>query len=125
MKTGCYVGAAPTLEIVLLAAAAVLCVAGVVALAQAVITMRSVKRLADDTQSRLIPFLEKIDVTVDAVNAELLRIDGIVTQIEEVSDRVTTTTTAVQDAVHAPLEVVSNLGSTIRSAWKRTRHANR
>ncbi|MRR13375.1 hypothetical protein EG835_13185 [bacterium] len=59
-------------------------------------------------------------MTVDAVNAELLRIDTIVTQIEEVSERVSSTTTAVHGAVKAPREVLSNLGSTLRSAWKRS-----
>jgi hypothetical protein len=75
-------------------------------------------------RERLIPLLDKIDVTVDAANAELLRIDGILTQFEEVSDRVSSTTHAVQGAVNAPLDAVNAVGTGVRDViteWRRNR----
>lgn len=84
----------------------------------------STARFAEETRERLVPLLEKADVTVDAINAELLRIDAIVTQFEEVSDKVSSTTQAVQGAVNAPLEAVTAVGSGVRGAistWRRSR----
>ncbi|MHB9003577.1 MAG: hypothetical protein ACYC6C_05875 [Coriobacteriia bacterium] len=104
-----------------LVAATALCAVAIFGVFEAVATLRSVRRLSDDTNARLLPLLEKANVTVDAFNAELLRIDGIVTQIEEVSDRVSSTTNAVQDAVHGPIEAVSNLGARLRGVLKRNR----
>ena len=68
--------------------ASALCGVAIWALIEAVKTARSAQLLADDLDARLVPLLDKADVTVDAINAELLRIDEIVTRVEEVTDRV-------------------------------------
>lgn len=109
------------LQVVALVAATALCAVGIFGVIEAVATLRSVRRLSDDVHTRLVPLIDKTNITVDAFNAELLRIDGIVTQIEEVSDRVSSTTNAVQDAVHGPMEAVSNMGARLRSVLKRHR----
>ncbi len=114
-----------TLVIVLVAAGIVTCGVLVYALVEAVSTLRSVRRLADDLDGRLIPLMDKLDVTVDAVNAELLRIDGIVTRFEEVTDRVSSTTNAVHDVVNAPMEAVNAVGSRVRQAWVAARRARK
>ncbi len=102
------------------------CAMALFAMYEAVGTLRSLRRSSDELRERLLPMLEKADVTLDAVNAELLRIDGVVTQFEEVTGRVTSTTTAVHDAVNAPLETLVNLGGSLRravSVWRRGRGA--
>lgn len=114
-------GVTSILQVVALIAATALSGVAIFGIIEAVATLRSVRKLSDDMQSRLVPLIEKANVTVDAFNAELLRIDGIVTQIEEVSDRVSSTTNAVQDAVHGPMEAVSNMGARLRSVLKRNR----
>ena len=108
------------LQLVLLVAGIALCAVAIFGIVEAVKTLRSVRRLSDDMHATLVPLLEKADVTVDAMNAELLRIDGIVTQIEDVSDRVSTTTNAVQEAVHGPLTAASNAGMKLRRLFKRS-----
>jgi hypothetical protein len=67
---------------VLLVLASALCGVAIWALTEAVKTARSARLLADDMDTRLVPLLDKADVTVDAMNAELLRIDQIVTRVE-------------------------------------------
>jgi len=112
------------LTIVLVVAAIVVCGVLIYALLELVKTARSTRLLADDTRERLVPLLDKVDVTVDAANAELLRIDGILTQFEEVSDRVSSTTHAVQGAVNAPLDAVNAVGTGVRDViteWRRNR----
>lgn len=114
-------GVTSILSVVALLSATALSGVAIYGIIEAVATLRSVRKLSDDMQTRLVPLIEKANVTVDAFNAELLRIDGIVTQIEEVSDRVSCTTNAVQDAVHGPMEAVSNMGARLRSVLKRHR----
>lgn len=117
--------ASEILQIVLFISGIAACSTAVYALVELARTARSARLLADDGRTSLIPLLEKVDVTVDAVNAELLRIDAIITQFEEVTDRVHSTTHAVQEVVNAPREAVTAVGTGVRgvvSAWKAHRN---
>jgi methyl-accepting chemotaxis protein len=112
------VSATTALLAVLLVAASALCGVGIWALIESVRTARSLRQLADDLDVRLVPLLDKADVTVDATNAELLRIDQIVTRVEEVTDRLSDTSRAVQEVANAPAEIVNELAERLRRAWK-------
>ncbi len=103
---------------VLLVFASALCGVAIWALTESVKTARSAKQLADDLDARLVPLLDKADVTVDAMNAELLRIDQIVTRVEEVTDRVSDTSRVVQEVANAPAEIVNDIADRVRRAWK-------
>jgi len=121
---GHHMQAVQILQIVLVVAGIAVCGVLIYALLELVKTATSTRLLADDTRERLIPLLDKVDVTVDAINAELLRVDGILTQFEEVSDRVSSTTHAVQEAVSAPMDAVNAVGTGLRgvfSEWRRNR----
>jgi len=112
------------LQTVLIVAGIAVSAVACYALVEFIKTARSARRFADETRERLSPLLDKVDITVDAVNAELLRIDAILTQFEEVSDRVSSTTSAVHDAVNAPIDAVTAVSSGVRdvfSAWRRAR----
>ena len=104
---------------VLLAAATALCCVAIWAATEGVKTARSVRRLSDDLDVRVVPLLDKADVTVDALNAELLRIDGIVSRVEEITDRVESTSRTVQGVAAAPGEIVTDIADRVRRAWKR------
>jgi uncharacterized protein YoxC len=104
---------------VLLALASAVCAVGVWVLVEVRRTSRSVRILADDLDARVVPLLEKADVTIDAFNAELLRIDTIVTSIEEITDRVGNTSRTVQEVANAPGEIVTDIADRVRRAWKR------
>jgi len=106
------------LLIALLLVATALCAVGIWALVEFVKTARSIRTLADDVDVRAVPLLDKADVTVDALNAELWRIDGIVTRVEEVTERVDNTTRTVQEVANAPAEIVNDLAGRVRRAWK-------
>jgi hypothetical protein len=104
----------PVLTAILLISAIALCAAGVWAFVRLSTASQSVKRLADDVQERVVPLAEKADVTVDALNAELMRMDAIVTQIEEVSERVSAASNAVAMIVNAPMGAVSEFSERLR-----------
>ena len=109
---------------VLIVAASALCAVAIWALAEMVKSARSVRTLADDLDARVVPLLEKADVTVDAFNVELLRIDAIVTRFEEIGDRVETTSRTVQDVANAPVEIVTDIADRVRRAWHARKHAH-
>ena len=104
---------------VLLVLASALCAVGIWALLEGVRTARSTRVLADDLDARIVPLLEKADITIDALNAELLRVDGIVSRIEEITDRVESTSRTVQGVANAPAEIVTDIADRVRRAWKR------
>ncbi len=111
------------LSIVLLISAIALCATGIWALIQVGIASKSVQVLSEDLQERLVPLVDKADVTVDAMNAELLRVDMIVTQIEDVSDRVSSASNAVATMVNAPVGAVNELSLRVRNAVKSAKKA--
>jgi hypothetical protein len=119
------VSATTVLLPVLLVAASAVCGVAIWALIEGVKTARSARKLTDDLDERLVPILEKADVTVDAMNAELLRIDQIVTRVEDVTERLSDTSRAVQEVANAPAEIVNDLADRVRHAWKTRRRTPR
>jgi hypothetical protein len=105
----------------LLGAAIVLCGVAVWALIEFVKTARSTRLLADDSRVRLIPLLEKADVTVDAINAELYRIDGIITRFESAGERVDAASGTISDIVNTPGELVNEFAGRVRRAFNERR----
>ena len=80
---------------------------------------------ADKTISELrttvLPILDKVDVTVDAVNAELLRVDNILSGIETASQKVTQTSETVSGIVATPVDFVAGFTDKLRRGWKTRR----
>ncbi len=92
----------------------VLASAAVWAVFELVETVRSVRTLSDALAADLPPLIDRANNTLDAANVQIRRVDGVVTQIEEVSDRVSTTTRAAQDLVEVPVAAVSGLAEGAR-----------
>ena len=85
---------------------------------EVVATARSVRRLSDELGETLPPLIAKADATLSSVDVELERVNGVVTQIEEVSDRVTSTTRAAQGMVEAPMAAVTGMADGARRFLK-------
>ena len=81
------------LDTVLAVAAIVLACVAIWAIFVLVATVRDLRVAVEDVRSRLVPLLDKADVTVDAMNAELLRVDAIVTGRAPIATRPTSTRT--------------------------------
>jgi uncharacterized protein YoxC len=106
--------AAAYLSLILYAAAVMVVVLAGWGVVEVVKAARSARRLADELYSTLPGVIERADATMTAFNRELARMDGVVTQLEEVSDRVTSTTRAAQEIVEAPVAAVSGLAKGAR-----------
>lgn len=108
------------LLVVLCVAATVAAVAGVWAFREVALAAKSLRALGDDTRARFVPLLDKADVTVDAVNAELLRVDFIVTRFEDAADRVSQTATTLHEIANAPERIAGGIAEKVR-AWRERR----
>ena len=106
---------------VVLVLAGVVCAVGIWALFEIARASRSVRTLAENVDARVVPLMEKADITIDAVNADLLRADAIVSRIEDITDRVDSTTRTVQEVANAPAEIVTDIADRVRRAWRRNR----
>ena len=104
-----------TLDIVLTIVLVILASAAVYAVIVAISTLRSMKVLVDDLDEQLIPLLDRASDTLEAVNREVERVDGIVTQFEGVSDTVSATTRAASEAVRGPLSRVVGIRGGVRT----------
>lgn len=107
---------------VLVVVATIAAAVGIWALRELGGAAKSVRRLSDDAHERFIPLLEKADVTVDAVNAELLRVDILVTRFEDVADRVSQTATTLHEIANAPERIAGGIAEKVR-AWRGRRSA--
>ncbi|MBN1193602.1 MAG: hypothetical protein JXA36_07945 [Coriobacteriia bacterium] len=94
----------------------VLALAAIYAVYVLVSSLKDLLSAVEDIRGRLVPLLEKADVTVDAVNAELLRLDAIVTQAEEVGDAVSTASGIIRAPVNSAAQGLARL---IRAFGKR------
>jgi hypothetical protein len=85
-----------------------------------VIVLRLARELhtaTTEVRTKLVPLIEKADVTLDLMNAELLRVDGIVSDIEQVSGAVS----SASDVIRGPVNVVQKLGAGLARAFSRAR----
>lgn len=106
---------ADALGIVLTVITIVLVAAGLYALRVLLRAIKSLLAAVEDVRSRLVPLLDKADVTVDALNAELLRVDAIVTQAEEVGDAVSTASGIIRSPINSVASGVARLFRSFRS----------
>lgn len=111
--------AIPPLIVVALVAAVAFAAAGIWAALEVGKAARSSRRLAEDLDERVVPLTDKLDVSVDAFNAELLRVDGIVDQLEGAVDRFSGTAETVREVVDAPIHLVSEVAERFRRGLKR------
>jgi hypothetical protein len=82
---------------------------------QIIATVRSTRRLTDELGAILPPLVRRADGTLDAVNAEIERVDGVVSQFEEVSENVVATTRAASDIAGAPAAAVAGIAARART----------
>lgn len=100
---------------------ALVAIAAVFALVQIGRAAGNASRQLDELAGRVNPILEKADVSVDALNAELLRLDAILTDVEEMSSAAASATRAVETVTNAPLEMATNIADRIRHRFKEFR----
>lgn len=100
---------------------ALVALAAIYALVQIGRLVGKVSHEMEELTARVNPILEKADVSVDALNADLLRVDGILSNVEEISSAAASATRAVESVTSAPLEIATNLADRLRHMIKEFR----
>ena len=81
-------------------------------------TLAEVTAAIADLHVQITPLASKAQVTIDAVNAELMRVDEIITTVEQATKRVGRTSDAVSGLINAPAGAVADLAGRVRKSFK-------
>ena len=68
--------------------------------------------------AKVDPLMERVALTIDAANLEIMRLDQILEDVNEITGTVSSATSTIEGAASAPLELVSNVTSRVRNAFK-------
>lgn len=79
-------------------------------------TLGSLKKLSDEVEREIKPMAQKLQTTIDGVNQELSRVEGIVKSAEGLSKKVDATTKVAQEMISSPLIKVAALSAGIKKA---------
>lgn len=77
-------------------------------------TTKTISELRDS----IVPIINKAEITVDALNAEMVRVDGIISSLEATTARVNDASEKVTGIVSAPAEIVSGVADRMLSMWR-------
>ena len=83
----------------------------------AVGTMKSTRVLVERLDERLPTLIDRATGTLDTVDREMERVDGIVTRFEDVSETVSTTTRVAGEVVRAPIAKLAGVGGGLRAIF--------
>ncbi len=104
------------MDIILVILAAILTLFFVYVLIQLSKTLGSINELIKDVNKQVPSLLEKLQITIDEVNSELGQVGEIVKSVEEISDKVNTTTNVVQEIISSPLIKLASFSAGAKKA---------
>jgi uncharacterized protein YoxC len=85
-----------------------------------VVVMLSVTNLfLDEIREETIPMMTRLQVTMDHVNTELTRVDGILTAVEGMSQKTNEATKVVQEVVTSPVVKLIGVGAGAGKAYSK------
>jgi len=89
---------------------------------QLIRTMGIINQFLDDVRIETIPLMTRFQTTMDHVNNELDRVDGILTAVESMSQKANSATKVVQEVVTSPIVKAISISAGAGKAyskWKR------
>lgn len=95
-----------------------LSVVAILGIREVVTAAKTLTSVAEDLRATALPLAQKVEVTVDAINVEILRVDEIIARFEDAGERVSSASGAIKDIVSSPAGVVTNVADRLRRAWK-------
>jgi len=88
-------------------------------LVQLVRTMGIMNQFLDDVRVETVPLISKFQTTMDHVNTELERVDGVLTAVESMSQKANSATKVVQEVVTSPIVKVIGIGAGAGKAYSK------
>ena len=110
------------LEVIALVAAIAVAVYLVVVLTEFRRAMTAVESLARHADEHVVPLAHKASRTLEDINDELVKVEGIVDSIEDVSHRVSTTAEIARHALSSPLVKLAGWSAGMRKAVSTLAH---
>ncbi|MCQ2752199.1 MAG: DUF948 domain-containing protein [Coriobacteriales bacterium] len=121
----------PYLVIALIAIAIIAVIVLIVVLVKVKSTVNHVNKMLDSAEKEVIPALKKVDpimdkasLTVDTVNLELLRVDGILENVSNVSDVAGNAANAVNAISKIPTDFVTRAANKVRGFLDAVPHSS-
>ena len=85
-----------------------------------VVVMLSITNLfLDEVRQETIPLMTRLQTTMDHVNTELDRVDGVLTAVEGMSKKTNEATKVVQEVVTSPVVKLIGVGAGAGKAYKK------
>jgi uncharacterized protein YoxC len=84
-------------------------------------TMGIMNQFLDDIRVETVPLISRFQTTMDHVNTELGRVDGILNALESMSQKANSATKVVQEVVTSPIVKVIGVGAGAGKAYSKFR----
>ena len=80
-------------------------------------------KFLDEVRVETIPLITKFQTTMDHVNTELDRVDGILTAVEGMSQKANAATKVVQEVVTSPIVKILGVGAGAGKAYSKWKNS--
>ncbi len=83
-------------------------------------TLKNVEDITTNIQPTLAkvdPLLDRVQLTVDSVNLEMMRVDQILEDVAQITDKASSATEAVDNIANAPLKAVNNVATRMKTVF--------
>lgn len=77
-------------------------------------TLENVEKITTDVAPRVDPLMERVSLTMDAANLEIMRVDEILENVTQITGTANKAVDAVDNIANAPLNLVSSLADKFR-----------
>lgn len=84
-----------------------------------VVMLGITNRFLDEVRVETIPLMTRFQTTMDHVNTELERVDGILTAVEGMSQKANAATKVVQEVVTSPIVKIIGVGAGAGKAYSK------
>lgn len=82
------------------------------------LTVRSGRKTLDKINTEIDPMMNRVNLTLDAANLEILRVDAILEDVSQITDTMANATTTVDKLAQAPVSAVSSVTDRVRNVLK-------
>lgn len=95
--------------------------------AQAKPALENIERIIaslESAASKIDPLVERVSLTVDAANLELMRVDSILENVGDVTESVSSAVGAIDTVTNVPVELITSVTDRVRKTFKARRTGN-
>lgn len=99
----------------------ILVIVAIWAVIEIAVTVRKARATVDDAQKvikQAEPLVDHVTLTVDAANLEIMRLDGILENVDEIAQAASSAADAVNKVTNAPVQIATSIADRFRMGAK-------